>query len=182
MQRVTQYQGTFKAGHRSSRSSRNAKPRARTVASPRELSPQSPQRDCTQRPGHNRSYRDRAVPGWQAGPVRATGNRYPEGGTFAGKKRKPLLRALTPPHFQGLSQSLFLGRGHGAYRPQQTHTKVGLALAGDTQGDKLAEPSPERGRTPRPLRLGAGVRGRAAKQPSPLHHSISTEMGTGAAL
>lgn len=169
MQRVTQYQGTFKARHRNSRSSRNAEPRARTVASPRELSPQSPQKDCTQRPGHNRSWRDRVVPGWQAEPVRATGNRYPEGGTFAGKKRKPLLRALAPPHFQGLSDSLspFLGRGYGAYRPQQTHTKVGLELAGDTQGDKLAKPSPERDRTPRPLRLGAGVRGRAGKAALP---------------
>lgn len=108
-------------------------------------------------------------PPGQAEPVRATGNRYPEGGTFAGKKRKPLLRALAPPHFQGLSDSLspFLGRGYGAYRPQQTHTKVGLELAGDTQGDKLAKPSPERGRTPRPLRLGAGVRGRAGKAALP---------------
>lgn len=86
MQRVTQYQGPFKAGHGNSRSSRNAEPRARTIASPRELSPQSPQRDCTQRPGHNRCWRDRAVPWWQARPVSATGNRYPEGRTFAGEK------------------------------------------------------------------------------------------------
>lgn len=108
-------------------------------------------------------------PLWQARPVRATRNRYPEGGTYPGKKRKTLLRALAPLQLQGLSdlQSPFLGRGYGAHRPQQTHTKVGLELAGDTQGDKLAEPSPERGRTSRPLRLDAGVRGRAGKATLP---------------
>lgn len=63
LQRVTQYQGPFEARHGNSRSGGNAEPRARTTASPGGLSPQGPQRGCTQRPGHNPPRGDRAGPG-----------------------------------------------------------------------------------------------------------------------
>lgn len=53
-------------------------------------------------------------------------------------------------------------------------------MARDAQGDKLAEPAPEGGGTPRPLRLGTRVRRRARGAPSPLRPGVSAEVGPGA--
>lgn len=100
--------------------------------------------------------RQGSPPGWQAGPLRATGNRSPEGGTFAGQTRKLLLGPLEPAGFRGPSdaQSPLLGRGNSPCAPRTPRHK-GRTRAGPRRPGRRARRTrdPER-RDTTPPKIG----------------------------
>lgn len=151
-------------------------------SSPQGAQPPEPERTLNRGAG-TAAPGDWAVPGWQVGPVRATGSRYQREGPSLAKTRTAahipgttrFPRSLsTPEPFPG-------PRGQCLPGPTNTHTKVAREAPPNTQGDKLAEPAPERGGPPRPLRLhGVGGRACGAALPAAPRHFYGG--GAGAAL
>lgn len=102
------------------------------------------------------------------------GNRYPEGGTFAGPKH----RSLGTTRFQGPSGPPAEGTAPA------TRADAHKGRAGDGSrhpGTQAREPAPARGGTARLLRLGTRGGRRSAERPSPPHPGVSRRWAGGGA-